>query len=325
MTGRIAILDDYAGIATEVADWASLGDVTVFGDTLADQDAVIARLRPFEVLCVMRERTPLPARILRALPNLRLIVTSGLRNQSIDLETARSLDITVCGTEMRGSTTPEFVMASMLALSRRIVPEAGNMAAGGWQTSVGRDLHGLTLGLIGLGKVGQRVAALARPFGMNICAWSHNLTPETASDHGAERCDSLHELMGASDVVSVHVLLSDRTRGLIDAAAFAAMRPGAAFLNTSRGPIVDTDALLTGLRAGRPDAAALDVYETEPLPPAHPLRDRYLIASGRLLLTPHLAYASTQTFRMFYTQMAEAVAAWRAGAPIRVLTGGVTS
>jgi phosphoglycerate dehydrogenase-like enzyme len=320
MTGRIAILDDYAAVALDYADWSGLGPVTVFRDTLSDPDALIARLEPFEVLCIMRERTPLPGHILRALPNLRLIVTSGVRNQAIDLPTAQELGITVCGTDMRGTTTAEFVMASLLTLTRRILPEAGGMATGGWQTGMGRDLHGLTLGLIGLGKVGQRVAALAKPFGMTICAWSQNLTADRAAEHGVACCDSLPALMAASDVVSVHVLLSDRTRGLIGAEAFAAMRPGAAFLNTSRGPIVDSAALLAGLRAGRPAQAALDVYDTEPLPADDPLRDADLIASGRLLLTPHLGYASEQTFRLFYTQMAEAVAAWRAGAPIRLLS-----
>jgi phosphoglycerate dehydrogenase-like enzyme len=319
VSGPIAILDDYADVATDFADWSGLGEVTVFDDTVADPAALLKRLEPFEVLCVMRERTPLPDRILRGLPNLKLIVTSGVRNQSIDLETARDLGITVCGTEMRGTTTAEFVMAAILALSRRIVPEAGNMASGGWQTGFGRDLHGLTLGLIGLGKVGQRVAALARPFGMEICAWSQNLTAERAKLHEADYCDSLEELMARSDVVSLHLLLSDRTRGLIDADAFGAMKKGAAFINTSRGPIVDTTALLKGLREERPHSAAIDVYDTEPLPTDHPLRDADLIASGRLLLTPHLGYASEQTFRLFYAQMVEAVQAWRAGAPIRML------
>ncbi len=319
MTTSIALLDDYAGVASSFADWSALGDVVAFHDTVADPEALVARLEPFEVLCVMRERTPLPGDVLRALPNLRLIVASGLRNQSIDLRAAQELGICVCGTEMRGTTTAEFFMATMLGLGRRIVPEAGNIASGGWQTGMGRDLQGLTLGLIGLGKVGQKVAALARPFGMGICAWSENLTPDRAAAHGATFCASLDEIMSRSDVASVHLLLSDRTRGLIGREAFAAMKPGAAFINTSRGPIVDSAALLDGLREGRPHSAAVDVYEVEPLPSDDPLRDPALIAEGRLLLTPHIGYVSEQTFRLFYTQMAEAVAAWKAGAPIRVL------
>ena len=318
---RIAILDDYAGSALELADWSEFASVTVFQDTLTDPDALAARLAPFDVLCVMRERTPLPAALLARLPALRLIVTSGLRNQSIDLAAAAAQGITVCGTELRPSPTPELTMALILALERRIMPEATALAAGGWQGALGRDLSGLTLGLVGLGKVGTKVATLGRAFGMQVRAWSPRLTPARAAEHGVEACDSLPALLSASDVVSVHVLLTPETRGLIGAAEMAAMRSDATLVNTSRGPVVDTAALRAALRAGRPARAGLDVFDTEPLPREDPIRDQALIAEGRLLLTPHLGYVSRQSFSLFYGQMVDAIRAWSRNTPIRTLTG----
>ncbi len=319
-TPRIAILDDYAGAALELADWSGLGEVTVFGDTLTDPDALAERLAPFDVLCVMRERTPLPATLLERLPRLRLVVTSGLRNQSIDLPAAAARGITVCGTELRPTPTPELTMGLILALERRILPEAQALAAGGWQGALGRDLAGLRLGLVGLGRVGAQVAALGRAFGMEVAAWSPRLTTERAAEHGVLACPTLHDLLGRSDVVSIHVLLTEATRGLIAAPELAAMRPDATLINTSRGPVVDSAALLAGLRAGRPARAGLDVFDREPLPPGDPLVDAELIGEGRLLLTPHLGYVSRQTFALFYGQMVEAIHAWAAGAPIRKLT-----
>lgn len=319
---RIAVLDDYAGVARAYADWPAEDHLDVFRDTITDPAALTERLKPYEVLCVMRERTPLPAAILEALPKLKLIVTSGARNLSIDTQAAARLGITVCGTDSRGSTTAELVMALMLALSRRLVPEANSAAAGGWQTGMGRDLSGLTLGIAGYGRIGARVAELARPFGMRILAWSRSLTPERAAAAGVAHAPSLRDVMAGSDVVSVHLVLSPQTRGLIGAADFAAMRKGALFLNTARGPIVDTAALLDGLRQGRPAGAALDVHDIEPLPAGAPVLDPDLIRDGRLLVTPHLGYASEQTFRQFYTQMVQAIAAWKAGAPIRLLGPG---
>ncbi|MGY6634380.1 MAG: D-2-hydroxyacid dehydrogenase family protein [Alkalilacustris sp.] len=318
---RIAVLDDYAGAARDLADWSGLGTVTVFGDTLADADALAARLAPFDVLCVMRERTPLPGALLARLPRLRLIVTSGMRNQSIDLAAAAAQGITVCGTDLRPTPTPELTMALILALERRILPEAAALAAGGWQGTLGRDLSGLTLGLVGLGKVGAQVAALGRAFGMRVAAWSPRLTAARAAEHGVVTCDSLIALMERSDVVSVHVLLTDATRGLIGAPELAAMRPDATLINTARGPVVDTAALLAGLRARQPARAGIDVFDREPLPAGDPIRDADLIAEGRLLLTPHLGYASRQTMALFYGQMVEAVRAFAAGAPIRTLGG----
>ena len=325
MTLRIAVLDDYAGIARDYADWPGEDRIEVFRDTISDPDALVARLLPHDVICVMRERTPLPATILERLPNLRLIVTSGARNLSIDTAAAARLGITVCGTESRGSATAELTMTLMLALSRRIVPEANSASAGGWQPGMGRDLSGLTLGIVGYGRIGAMVARLARVFGMRILAWSRSLTPEKAAALDVDHAASLTELMAGADIVSVHLVLSEETRGLIGAAEFAAMRPGALFLNTSRGPVIQVPALLDGLRNGRPAGAALDVHDIEPMPQDAPQIDRDLIDSGRLLLTPHLGYVSEQTFRLFYTQMAEDIAAWKAGAPIRVIGAGAQS
>lgn len=316
---KIAILDDYANVSQSLADWSGLGEVTVFTEPLGGPEAVIAALAPFDVVCVMRERTPLPEQVIAALPKLRLIVTTGLRNLSIDLDAARARGIPVCGTESRKTTTSELAMGMILALNRRLIPEAASLNAGGWQIGLGRDLAGLTLGLVGLGSIGAQMATIGRAFGMETAAWSANLTEERCAELGVTRHDTLEGLMGAADVVSVHMVLSQRTRGLIGADAFAAMRPGAVFVNTSRGPIVDTPALLVGLRAGRPAMAGLDVFDTEPLPADDPIRDRDLIDSGRLLLTPHLGYTTEATFRTFYGQTVEAIRAWQAGAPVRVL------
>lgn len=318
---KIAILDDYANAARNMAQWDTLNaDITVFNDTITDRDALISRLSPFDVLCLMRERTPFPASLINSLPNLKLIVTSGPRNLSIDLSAAAARDITVCGTESRKTSTSELALLLLLALSRKLIPEVNAMQQQGWQRSLGRDLHGQTLGLIGLGKIGIQMAALGKALGMNVCAWSENLTPDRCESVAVSHCSSLNELMASSDAVSVHLLLSERTTGLVDAAAFAAMRENAIFINTSRGPIADQTALLEGLRQQRPFMAGVDVYDEEPLPNDHPLRDEDLIAQGRLLLTPHLGYVTTQAWQLFYQQTVDAIAAWRSGTPIRVLS-----
>jgi len=320
---KIAVLDDYQGVALESADWsvleASGAGITVFRDTLTDHRALVERLAPFEVLAVMRERTPLPGSLIRSLPNLRLIVTTGARNLSIDLAAAAERGITVCGTESRGTTTAEMAMLLILALSRGLVREANVMAAGGWQAGLGRDLAGLRLGLVGLGRLGAQVAALARPFGMDIAAWSQNLTEARCAELGVERAPSLRALLEASDVVSIHLVLSERSRGLIGATELGWMKPDAFLVNTSRGPIADAHAVLDAMRAGRLGGAAIDVYDTEPVPRDDPIRDPQLIAEGRLLLTPHVGYVSRQTWEIFYRQTVEAIAAWMSGAPIRVL------
>ncbi|MCC5978728.1 MAG: D-2-hydroxyacid dehydrogenase family protein [Salinarimonas sp.] len=316
---KIAILDDYAGVATHLADWAGLGEISVFRDTLKDEDALAARLEPFDILCVMRERTPIPANLIARLPNLRLIVTTGPRNASIDLEAATARGITVCGTASRKTTTSELSVAMILALSRRLIPEAANLMAGNFQRGLGRDLAGLTLGLIGLGNIGAQMALLGRAFGMEICAWSQNLTQARCDELGVTRCESLDALMARADVVSVHLVLSERTRGLVGAQAFEAAKPDAIFVNTSRAAIVDTDALLDALRAGRLGKAGIDVFDEEPLPADHPIVDRELIAQGRLLLTPHLGYVTQETFKVFYRDTVEAIRAWQAGRPVGVI------
>ena len=318
---KVAILDDYSNVAMELADWQSLvdADITVFNDTIDAIDPLVARLQEFDVICLMRERTPFPAELIERLPNLKLLVTSGPRNLSIDLQAASTNSITVCGTESRKTTTSELATLMMLSLSRNLIPEVNSMQQSGWQSSLGRDLHGLDLGLIGLGKIGEQMTALGKAFGMQVHAWSPNLKQERCDDLGVEYHSSLPELMGHSDVVSVHMVLSERSRSLVDADAFAAMRDRAIFINTSRGPIADETALLAGLHRGKPWKAGIDVYGTEPLPMDHPLRATQLIDSGQLLLSPHLGYATEQTFRVFYSQTVDAIAAWQQGKPIRVL------
>lgn len=318
---RIAVLDDYQKVALKMADWQRLdAEVTVFQEPATDRSALVERLQPFDVVCLMRERTPFPATLIEALPNLRLIVTTGARNLSIDVVAAKAQGITVCGTESRKTTTSELAVLLILALTRRLIPEAWSLAAGGWQTGLGRDLNGLTLGLIGFGNIGQQMAALGKGFGMNAVAWSQNLTEERCAAAGVEKMPTLEALMAASDVVSVHLVHSQRTHRLVGRDAFAAMRPGAIFVNTSRAGIVDTDALLEGLRRGSPAKAGLDVFDEEPLPEEHPLRDVELRRQGKLLLTPHLGYVTEATWRVFYEQTVEAIDAWHAGTPIREIT-----
>jgi phosphoglycerate dehydrogenase-like enzyme len=314
---RIAILDDYQGMALGLADWDRLGaEVTAFRDTAAGP-ALIERLRPCDVVCLMRERTPMPAEVIAALPNLRLIVTTGRRNAAVDVAAAAARGIVVCGTESRAAATAQMSMTLILAASRGLMREATSMRGGGWQTGLGRDLDGTTLGVIGLGRLGAEVARLARPFGMEILAWSANLTETRCADLGVERAASLDALLGRADVATIHLVLSERTRGLIGGAELALMTPDAVLVNTSRGPIVDETALLAALRSGRPGCAAIDVYAEEPLAPDHPMRDRDLIDAGKLLLTPHIGYISRQTYELFYRQTVEAIEAWAKGEPIR--------
>jgi len=317
---RIAVLDDYQDQARRLADWGDLAPaVTVFAEPIPEGERA-ARLAPFDVVCLMRERTPFPADLIEALPELKLIVTTGMRNAAIDIAAAEARGVPVCGTASRTAATAHLTMTLILAGLRNLVPNVASVARGGWQADSGRDLEGLTLGLVGLGRLGAAVAALARPFGMDILAWSRNLTDARCAEVGAARAGSLQDLLAVSDAVSLHLVLSERTRGLIGAAELAAMKPDALLVNTSRGPLVDTAALLAGLRAGRPGRAALDVFDTEPLPANHPLRDGDLIESGRLLLTPHIGYGSVQTLERMYGETVEAIRAWQSGAPVRRLT-----
>jgi phosphoglycerate dehydrogenase-like enzyme len=315
----IAILDDYSDAALRLADWSGLGEITVFSDTITDHAALVARLMPFEVICLMRERTPMPAALIEALLNLRLIVTSGPKNAAIDAAAAKARGITVCGTESRKTTTSELSILMMLALNRRLLPEVASLNAGGWQAGLGRDVAGLTLGLVGLGNIGAQMAVLGKALGMEIAAWSQNLSDERCEALGVRKMASLGDLLAVSDVASVHLVLSERTTGLIDRAALASAKTGLVLINTSRGPIIDSAAVLDWLRRDLTAKAGLDVFDSEPLPQDDPLRADDLISEGRLLLTPHLGYTVEATFRLFYTQTAEAIRAWRAGAPIRVI------
>jgi phosphoglycerate dehydrogenase-like enzyme len=312
---RIAVLDDYQGVALRFADWDSLeAEVEVFSDHLAGDDEVVGRLTPFEVVVAMRERTPFTRARLERLETLKLLVTTGMRNASIDLDAARDRGVVVCGTGSLGPPTAELAWGLILAITRQIPAEDARMRAGGWQHTIGPELAGRTLGLVGLGRLGSRMARIARAFEMETIAWSQNLTAERAAEAGVEAV-AKDELFRRADVVSIHLVLSDRTRGLVGAPELALMQPGAYLVNTSRGPIVDEAALLDALHAGRIAGAGIDVYDTEPLPPQHPLR-----FAPNTVLTPHIGYVTTGTYDVFYREAVEDIAAWRAGAPVRVLT-----
>ena len=315
---RVAILDDYQGVAVSLAPWESLGDdvsVEVFRDHVADDDALVARLDGFEVLVAMRERTPFPQARLERLPALRLLVTTGMANASIDMEAARSLGVVVAGTGGLASSTVELTWALILAVARGVCAEDARLRAGGWQHTLGFELAGRTLGVVGLGRLGGRVAAIGQAFEMSVIAWSQNLDPERAASLGVEAVGK-QELFSRADVVSIHVRLSDRTRGLVGAAELAAMRPSSILVNTSRGPIVDSDALLAALEARTIAGAGLDVFDVEPLPVSHPLR-----AAPNTVLTPHLGYVSRGSYEIYYREAVEDIAAWRRGEPLRVVNG----
>jgi len=309
---RIAILDDYQKVAESSADWTTLpadAEVTFFHDHLDDQDALVERLAPFAIIGAMRERTPFPRSLLERLPELRLLITTGRRNASIDVAAAKELGITVCGTAGSGHPTAELAMALMLALARQLPTETASVREGGWQVGLGRDLRGATLGVIGLGRLGSQVAKLGQAFGMEAIAWSTNLTDARAAEVGVRRVDKA-ALFRSADFVSVHLQLSPRTVGLIGAPDLALMKPDAYLINTSRGPIVDVDALVEVLQGSRIAGAALDVFEHEPLPPDDRLR-----RIPNLLLTPHIGYVTRETYRVFYGEMVDGVAAFLAGRP----------
>jgi phosphoglycerate dehydrogenase-like enzyme len=304
---KIAILDDYQGVALKMADWSVLAgraQVDVFKDHLADSDAVIARLLPYQVVCVMRERTPLSRDIIERLPNLKLIASTAPRNASIDLEAAAERGIKVAHTGYFGSPTVELTWALILAGARHITAEAAAVVSGGWQRSVGDDIAGKTLGIIGLGNLGSKVAKVAQAFGMHVIAWSQNLNAERAAAVGAALV-SKDELLRQADIVSIHLVLSDRTRGLIGARELALMKPDARLINTSRGPIVVEAALIQALKEGRIGGAALDVYDTEPLPVDHPYRK-----IPNLLATPHIGYVTRGLYERFYRDTVSNIVAW---------------
>jgi phosphoglycerate dehydrogenase-like enzyme len=311
---RIAVLDDYQDVALSMADWSVLdADIDVYTDHVADPDALVRRLTPYDVVVLMRERTPFPAEVIRALPELRLLVTTGRRNAAVDVEAARERGVTVCGTDSLATAPAELTWALVLGLCRHLVAEDRNVRGGGWQTTLGRDLAGHTLGVVGLGRIGSQVARVGQAFGMDVLAWSRSLTPERAAEAGARAVD-LDTLLAESDVVTVHLVLAETTRGLIGRRELGLMRPDALLVNTSRAGVVDTGALLDALAAGRIGGAGLDVYDHEPLPADHPLR-----TSPRTLLTPHIGYVTEDVYRTFFAGVVEDVAAFAQGAPIRVL------
>lgn len=304
---KVAILDDYQNVALTMADWSrveSKAEVTVFTDHVSDPDAVVARLQPFDVLCVMRERTPLPRQILERLPRLKMIASTGPGNASIDQQAVRERNIHLTNTGYRSTPTIELTWALILAVMRNLVGEASSVRAGGWQTSVGQELSGKVLGVLGLGRIGSEIARIGAAFGMDIIAWSQNLTPERAQVAGATPV-SKEELFARSDVLSIHLVLSERTRGLVSGAEIAAMKPTAWLVNTSRGPIVDEEALISALRSQSIAGAALDVFDTEPLPAGHALR-----TLPNVLATPHIGYVAEDLYRTFYGDAAASIEKW---------------
>ena len=311
---RIAILDDYQNVATGLADWGSLSaEVRVFTKPFADADDAVRSLAGFDVLVAMRERTGFAAEVLERLTDLRLLVSTGPANSVIDVAAARKLGITVCGTRYESHPTIEHTWALILAAARNLSDEVESMRKGGWQVSVGDGLFGKTLGILGLGRVGSEVARVGRAFGMNTIAWSQNLTAETAAEHGV-RAVTKEQLFTESDVLTIHVVLSGRTRGLVTAAELGAMKTSAILVNTSRGPVVDEVALVDTLLHGRIRAAAIDVFDTEPLPADHQLR-----SLPNALLTGHIGYVTRDLYKIFYQDAVEDIAAFQAGAPIRLI------
>lgn len=307
---RIAVLDDYQNVALLLADWSPLAEratITVFNDHLAHADAVVERLKPFDVVCVMRERTPMTRAIIERLPRLRLIASTGMRNASIDLEAAEERGVEVVHTGYGSAPTIELTWALILASARNIVAENASLRSGGWQQTVGDDMAGRTLGLLGLGRIGGAVAKVGAAFGMRVIAWSQNLTNERAAEVGATLV-SKDELFREADVLSIHLVLSGRTRGLVGAADLKFMKPTARLINTSRGPIVVEADLLAALRDNKIAGAAIDVFDTEPLPLGHPLR-----TLPNVLATPHIGYVSRGLYERFYRDTVENIARWARG------------
>jgi len=313
---RVAILDDYQDVARRLTDWKSLpAEVVVFRDHLSDESKVAARLADFDVVVAMRERTPFPRSLFERLPRLRLLVTTGMRNASIDLRAAADRGVVVSGTAGLPSPTAELTWALILALVRHVPREDRATREGRWQETLGTTLKGRTLGVLGLGQLGSRVARVGKAFEMDVIAWSQNLTAVRATAVGATPAGSRDELLARADVVTIHLVLSDRTRGLVGARELGLMRPTAYLVNTSRGPIVDEGALIATLRAGKIAGAGLDVYDEEPLPADHPLR-----RLPNTVITPHLGYVTEETYQIFYSQALEDIRAFLAGAPVRVLS-----
>ena len=318
MTIRCAILDDYQDVALKLADWGKVKDrveIKVFREHLGGSDKVIAALQGFEIIVAMRERTAFPKQVLDALPELKLLITTGMRNASIDTAAAKARGLTVCGTGTFGHPTSGVAIGLMLELTRRIGFENARLHAGAlWQTTIGLDLEGMTLGILGLGKLGTRTANIAKAFGMKVIAWSQNLTAEWCREAGVEYA-SKDDLFRQSDFITIHVVLSGRTRGLIGAAELALMKTTAFLINTSRGPIVDEAALIAALRQHKIAGAGLDVFDVEPLPLDHPLRKM-----DNVVITPHLGYVSQQNYRRYFADAVEDIGGFLDGKPVRVLS-----
>jgi phosphoglycerate dehydrogenase-like enzyme len=317
MRYRCAVLDDYQNVALKMADWSRVtgdADVTVFNERLGDEAAVARALQGFGIVCLMRERTPFPRSLIEKLPDLKLIVTTGLKNASIDVAAAKERGILVCGTEGAKHPTAELAVGLMIDLARHISDENARMKAGeAWQATIGADLFGHTLGIVGLGNLGQRVAKVGLAFGMKVIAWSQNLTPERCAEHGVTYATKA-DLFQQSDFISIHMVLSDRSRGLISATDLGMMKPTAYIINTSRGPIIDEAALIAALQNRTIAGAGLDVFDTEPLPRDHALR-----TLPNVVITPHLGYVTQDGYRAFYGGTVEAIRAFLDGKPIRVI------
>ena len=316
-----AVLDDYQDVARTVADWRPLSgkiDVHMYTDHFSDREALADALAGFDIAVVMRERTPFDRWLFERLPRLKLLVTTGHRNASIDLEAAADRGVTVCGTEGSSGSTAELAWGLILAHMRNIPQEVGRFRDGGkWQTSVGRTMHGKKLGVIGIGTLGTKVARVGIAFGMDVSGWSRSLTAERCAELGIRHAGSLDDLLRASDVVTLHVTLNAQSRGLIGGRELGLMRPTALLINTSRGPVVDERALIDTLRKRRIAGAGIDVFDQEPLPLDHPYR-----RLDNLIATPHLGYVTEETYSVFYGQAVEDIAAWLAGNPVRILRPG---
>jgi phosphoglycerate dehydrogenase-like enzyme len=315
---RCAILDDYQNVALELADWSKLAgevELTVFNAPLGGPDEIARALKGFDMVVLMRERTAFPRRLIEALPDLRLLISTGKRNWMLDVEAANERGIVTCSTETTGNPTTSIAIALMLELTRRVGYESERLKNGAlWQSTLGVDIEGKTLGLIGLGRLGAKVATIGQALGMKVIAWSQNLTAERCASAGVELSPSKEALLAEADIVSLHVVLSPRTRGLIGPEEFALMKPSAYLINTARGPIVDEAALIAALRDKRIAGAGLDVYDIEPLPGDHPLR-----ALDNVVLSPHLGYVTAENFRTCYTGVVEDIRAFLDGKPIRLL------
>jgi len=320
MAKRCAILDDYQNVALSMADWSNVKgevEITVFNQPFGSMDEAAKALQGFQVIGAMRERTPFPRRMYELLPELKLLITTGMRNAAIDMAAAKERGIVVCGTPTAGNPTAGIAIGLMLELTRRIGYENARLKSGAlWQTTIGRDLDGLTLGILGLGKLGQRVAGIAKAFGMQPIAWSQNLTADKCREVGVDYA-SKEDLFRQADILTIHLQLSERTRGLVGAKELGLMKPSAYLINTSRGPIVEQAALLTALRDKRIAGAGLDVFDAEPLPLDHPLR-----MLDNVVTTPHLGYVSEQNYRAYFAGMVEDIRAWLDGKPVRVMNAG---